>query len=142
MEGVMSFMSQDHDRLDAILTKIRTERDAAQASELYAQFAAGLRRHIEWEEKILFPPFEVKMGMVDSGPTFVMRNEHRQIKIHLEEIGTTLATDDVVRAIERLIGVLGPHNQKEEAVLYPWLDRSLPEAEVSEVLARMKSSPA
>lgn len=142
MDGIMSFMSQDHDRLDAILTKVRSERDSTQAEDLFAQFNAGLRAHIDWEEKILFPPFEARMGMVDSGPTAVMRGEHRQIETHLDEIRATLATDGVERAIDGLVGVLAPHNQKEEGILYPWLDRSLREEEVSELLDQIRATCA
>ena len=48
--------------------------------ECFEKFKFGLHRHIAWEEEILFPLFEEKTGMTDGGPTFVMREEHRQIK--------------------------------------------------------------
>jgi iron-sulfur cluster repair protein YtfE (RIC family) len=39
-----------------------------------------------WEENILFPLFEAKAGMRGSGPTAVMRAEHRRIGDCLEAI--------------------------------------------------------
>jgi len=73
-----------------------------------------------WEEEILFPLFEKKTGM-QFGPTYVMRNEHKEIAAHLESIHKKVQKADPSsdREEQKLLEVLGAHNQKEEAILYP-----------------------
>jgi len=39
-----------------------------------------------WEEELLFPMWEEKTGMIEDGPTPVMRFEHDQIKQLLDTI--------------------------------------------------------
>jgi uncharacterized protein (DUF2249 family)/hemerythrin-like domain-containing protein len=129
--GVEEALSWDHDRLDALEQAAFEERaagDLQAAFDLYAQFALGLRRHIGFEEEILFPSFEELSGMPpDAGPTAVMRAEHREIERLLDEIaggiGDAAADVDAVRA--DLHRVLGEHNLKEEGVLYPTVDQRL-----------------
>src|SRR3989338_10185398 len=82
MNTVTDFMGKDHDRLDAIFQKFRQEKK----KDPFSKFKHGLQRHIVWEEEILFSIFEERTGMKDSGPTAVMRMEHRQIKDYLEKI--------------------------------------------------------
>lgn len=138
MGAIFEFMARDHDRLDAIVAELRKESDAAKARALFVRFDAGLRAHIAWEEEILFPFFEDMTGMRDAGPTAVMRMEHEEIKQQLGRMGGAIGKPDLVAAIHALGDVLGPHNQKEEGVLYPWLDQSVPEAEKSAALDRIR----
>lgn len=142
MGAISDFMSRDHDRLDAIFAGFQRETDAARAGELFAQFDTGLRTHIAWEEEILFPPFERLTGMSNSGPTAVMRMEHRQIEQHLQSIREAIGRPETARFARSLLEVLGSHNHKEEAVLYPWLDQSLPDEEVTSILDRIRTTQA
>ena len=82
------FFEKHHDRLDALFQSFQTlkRHDVAKAQEAFKEFKLGLQRHIVWEEDLLFPLWEEKTGMCDGGPTFVMRNEHRQIGEQLESI--------------------------------------------------------
>lgn len=140
MAGIAEFMSQDHDRLDAIFAASQQESDAGKAKDLFSQFDTGLRAHIAWEEEILFPPFEEKTGMKDAGPTAVMRMEHGQIKQLLQSIGEAVGKRDPGESVKALVEVLTAHNHKEENVLYPWLDQSLSGEEASDLLDRIKES--
>lgn len=118
--------SEDHDRLDDLFRQFQQARtsDGARARALFDEFKAGLERHIVWEEEILFPAFEQKTGITE-GPTQVMRIEHREIKGFLGTIAAKLAAGDFATASEEagLLAVLGPHNEKEEGILYPMIDR-------------------
>lgn len=138
MGAISDFMGRDHDRLDAIFADFCKEADGAKARELFARFDAGLRAHIAWEEEILFPAFEAKTGMRDAGPTAVMRTEHREIERVLAALAELAGRGDPADQARALFGVLGPHNQKEEHVLYPWLDRSLPGEETASMLERIE----
>lgn len=138
MGAISDFMGRDHDRLDEIFAGLRRERDAARAKELFLQFDSGLRAHIVWEEEILFPVFEDRTGMKNSGPTAVMRMEHDQIKHHLQTLKEGATQGDPGRVMDALLEVLAGHNQKEEHILYPWLDQFLSHEEASSLVERFK----
>src|SRR4029453_13967448 len=114
----------------------------AGAARRVRPFARGLRRHIGFEEEILFPEFERRAGIPrDFGPTAVMRAEHREIESLLEHIsrgiGDPAADADSPR--RRLHEVLGAHNVKEERVLYPGTDRLMSEDERDALVRRIQA---
>ena len=138
---VLEALAWDHDRLDALEAQAFRAREAGDlqtAFDLYARFASGLRRHIGFEEEILFLAFEAASGTpANCGPTAVMRVEHREIEDLLEQIasgiGDAASEPDMLRA--RFHAVLGDHNAKEEQVLYPTTDYLLG-AETADRLVR------
>src|SRR5262245_20133412 len=99
LREVTEALAWDHDRLDA-LEELAFARlavgDEPGARELWAEFAVGLRRHIRFEEAVLFPEFEARCG---TGPTGVMRFEHRRIEALIEAIGTALADPSGARRL-------------------------------------------
>jgi iron-sulfur cluster repair protein YtfE (RIC family) len=128
MNGIADFMSKDHDRLDNLLKEFQSKKitEPDHAKKLFCDFKSGLERHIVWEEEILFPIFEEKIGM-QGGPTQVMRMEHIQIKellgsIHERVLKGDFQTDPLEA---RLVGILSSHNVKEENILYPMCDSVL-----------------
>ncbi len=145
MKPITEFMEQDHDRLDGLFKDFQAAktRDLAKAKELFSEFKRSLQRHIVWEEEFLFPRFEEQTGMSEGGPTAVMRLEHRRIKELLDAIHDRVATGNVDTGEyeHELKDVLLVHNTKEEAVLYPAIDRCVPEPEAVELIAVMKALP-
>ena len=147
MTSIFEFMSADHDRLDNIFEQFKNLKkdDISGAKTLFLDFKAGLQNHIVWEEDILFPLFERGTGMHDTGPTAVMRTEHRQIKNYLEEIDKKILVGDLagIDAAEiALLEVLVSHNQKEENILYPAIDNLTSEQETEQAIARMTEMPS
>ncbi|TAK59351.1 MAG: hemerythrin domain-containing protein [Bacteroidetes bacterium] len=142
---VTNYYEADHDRLDELFKQFQQlkRQDMPKARELFTMFRSGLLRHIIWEEEILFPLFEQKTGMYQSGPTEVMRMEHRIIKKHLETIYTKAKADDPSTDEDEqlLLNTLVAHNHKEEQILYPAIDRSLTNGEVSSVFTTMEKVP-
>jgi uncharacterized protein (DUF2249 family) len=143
--GVNEALAWDHDRLEAIegrAFRLYAAGDAAGARAAWSEFDLGLRRHIRFEEEILFPAFERGTGMpAGAGPTAVMRAEHRRIEELLAAIGGALAGDGAPLPLrEELHRVLGEHNTKEEHVLYPMTDESLGPAESDALVARIQAS--
>ena len=143
---VLEFMEKDHDRLDKIFEEFRKTKDTSmpKARTMFHDFKTGLQRHIVWEEEILFPIFEKETGMRDSGPTSVMRLEHRQIKGFLEEIHKKVVegnADGIDELEDGLLEVLKGHNYKEENVLYPWIDKETNEQERTKAFLKMKNLP-
>lgn len=145
-QTVQTSFAHDHDRLDGLLETYRRLKrvDFAQAKQSFKAFVHGLQRHIIWEETILFPLFEEKTGLRDRGPTFVMRAEHRQIGSWLAALHDKVRRQDVAsdREEQGLLQVLLAHNQKEEHVLYPAIDRLLSEEEKVAVFRKMEELPA
>jgi hemerythrin-like domain-containing protein len=143
-EGIKSYFEADHDRLDNLFKKFQELKrtDFPKAKECFKEFKLGLQRHIVWEEEILFPLFEKKTGMT-SGPTQVMRIEHRQIRDFLEAIHKKVQAQNPGSDPEEsgLLAVLSAHNQKEKAILYPAIERLMSDEDRAYVFAAMKKIP-
>jgi iron-sulfur cluster repair protein YtfE (RIC family) len=142
---ISTFYEQDHDRLDELFKTFQKFKrsDFAKAKEAFKEFKFGLQRHIVWEEDLLFPLWEEKTGMCDGGPTFVMRNEHRQIAQLLEALHDKVAEQnpDCDQEEQALLNLLGSHNMKEERVLYPAIDQVTNEEERETVFRNMDNIP-
>jgi len=142
MKEITEFMGNDHARLDAIFKEFQAlkNQELKRAKDVFSEFKSGLERHIVMEESILFPIFELRTGMHSSGPTFVMRMEHREIKDHLQRIQTSISADDIKtdELEEGLVQILTAHDDKEENILYPWIDISVGEEEKRLLLDKMK----
>lgn len=142
---VTEALAWDHDRLDALEQRAFAQRaagDHAGAATTYLEFAHGLRRHIGFEERILFPEFEARAGLPsDAGPTAVMRFEHREIESLLARIAARIgdAGAPVEGARAELHRILGDHNLKEERVVYPGTDRLLSDGERDELVRRIQA---
>jgi iron-sulfur cluster repair protein YtfE (RIC family) len=142
--SIRTLFAEDHDRLDGLFAHYqeRKRADYAEARPFFRAFKIGLQRHIVWEEQILFPLFEEKTGLHDTGPTEVMRREHRLIGERLEALHDRVRRQDPESDAEEqaLREALGVHNEKEERALYPVLDRLLTDEEkraVAEAMARL-----
>ncbi len=126
-DNVSSVYGHDHDELDNYLKEFQLlkNKDFSKAKPFFRAFKFGLQRHILWEEEILFPVFEAKTGMAESGPTAVMRQEHVLIKEALETLHQKVRQNDPDSDPEEksLVDLLSMHNEKEEGILYPAIDR-------------------
>jgi iron-sulfur cluster repair protein YtfE (RIC family) len=142
---ISAFYEEDHDRLDELFKTYQglKRTDFVKAKDAFKEFTIGLQRHIAWEEELLFPLWEEKTGISDGGPTFVMRQEHRQIGQLLESIHARVAAQnpDSDQEEQLLLNVLGSHNMKEERVLYPCIDNVTSAEERALVFRNMKNIP-
>ena len=141
--GVSHHLTADHVRLDIIFGDARrlAAHDLPAARAAFADFAAGLERHIRVEEELLFPPFDARGAM--SGPTRVMTHEHRRIQQLLEVGRAALASGDAngfAGAADELGALLEEHNLKEERILYPRSDGILSLEECAAVVAALARS--
>jgi uncharacterized protein (DUF2249 family)/hemerythrin-like domain-containing protein len=134
----------DHDRLD------RLERtafdawgagDSASAEAAFALFAHGLRRHIGFEEALLFPEFERRNGIdPGAGPTAGLRTEHRQILALVSAIELAVRSEAVPAPLLRrhLQDELRAHSHKEEHLLYPMADSVLTPGQRDDLVRRIQ----
>jgi regulator of cell morphogenesis and NO signaling len=142
---ISDYFQADHDRLDELFKDFQKFKrtDYARAKDCFVQFKFGLQRHIVWEEEVLFPLFENKSGLHDYGPTVVMRSEHQQIGKCLEDIHKKVqkSNPESDREEEALIDILKLHNQKEELILYPAIDRMITREESELAFVQMRNIP-
>ena len=146
LREVREALACDHDRLEAIEAeafKARAAGDLTAARVRFTLFARGLRRHIRFEDDLLFPVFEARSGFGSgAGPTVVMRMEHREIEALLDRIGGAIgepgAAADTLRG--DLHRILADHNLREEQVLYPGTDRLLSPAQRDELVGSIQAS--
>jgi regulator of cell morphogenesis and NO signaling len=140
--SIVDYFEKDHDRLDQLFRDYLQSKNShfANARENFISFKHGLERHIAWEEKILFPIFQRKTGIV-GGPVAVMEEEHRQILEILQRINLHVQNNDSSsNSLEHdLIMIIGRHNVKEENVLYPVLDHLIAEDEKADIVEQMKN---
>jgi uncharacterized protein (DUF2249 family) len=143
--AVTEALEWDHDRLDELEREAfaaRAAGDLALATRLFHDFAHGLRRHIGFEEKLLFPAFESRAGAPrESGPTYVMRQEHREIEQRLHDMECRFAepADPLTGARAAFHELMHAHNVKEEQVLYPATDHLLTEQERDELIGAIQA---
>ena len=115
--------------------------DWAKGAQAFAAFSDDLETHFQSEEEILFPAFESATGMV-SGPTEVMRGEHRQMRELLAQMKASLDArdgDDFSGTAETLLIMMQQHNMKEENILYPMCDNALGGSDVGASIAKRLS---
>ena len=146
-ESVTSYLAWDHDCLDEALRSVSGAVKGGrfeEASARYERFESALMRHLRIEEELIFPVFEARSGMA-SGPTDVLRDEHRHVRQAVDVMRRGLrsrdagAYEDGVRFFD---SVLPDHNAKEEHILYPTLDRLLRPAERAALVLRLQREPA
>ena len=144
-QTITASYEKDHDRLDELFKTFQTSKhsDFTKAKEAFKEFKIGLQRHIVWEEELLFPMWEEKTGMIEDGPTPMMRHEHSRIKqllgaIHQKIEVQNLDTDQDEQA---LLNLLSSHNRKEERALYPAIDNITSADERARAFSDMTSIP-
>jgi hypothetical protein len=144
--GATEYLSWDHERLTGILDEVALRIDAgaiADAGGRYAEFDSGLRRHIQAEEKVLFPVFEAFTGL-GSGPTSLLREEHRTILQALDAMGRGVAAGDAAAfrgAHLDLRETLPGHMAREERIVYLATDACLGESERRVLAERLQREP-
>lgn len=107
---------------------------------------SDVRKHNEREEEYLFP--EMERVMPASGPTGVMRSEHRALWEALTSLEKELpcvhpgADDAALRSIcayaFAVAELLTNHISKEDNILFPMAERALPPAQLEELENVMK----
>ncbi len=126
--GLVAFFTEDHRAIDLVWAEVEAADDLAGAAEASRRFDAELRRHLRWEEEVLFPAFEDATGHHGFGPTEIMRGEHVQMRAVLDEMERCIAEGNRTALEEQgdtLMMLIQQHNAKEEGMLYPMASQTL-----------------
>lgn len=137
---------QHHKHCDEIFADAESacgNGDWKAGASAFALLRNQLEAHFSSEEELLFPAFEAATGMT-SGPTEVMRGEHRQMRDLLGQMSSGLAERDgdaFSGAAETLLILMQQHNMKEENILYPMCDNALGASGLGGTLAERLKTP-
>ena len=131
---IRHFLAADHERLDALLSSaVKPSGNVDLAT--YAEFRAGLLRHIGIEEKILFPASQ----RVNGGTPLPM-----VARLHLEHgaLALLLVPTPTAGIVAEIRSILDGHNEREEGPggVYDFCDRLLG-TEMAAVLEELRTYP-
>ena len=131
---ITRFLTEDHDRLDALLRRA-LERPGAVEREPFDSFRAGLLRHIAIEEKILLPAAREARG----GEPHPLA---RRLRIDHGAITSLLVPTPTPEIAAEIRSILGPHDVAEEEPggLYETCDALLA-GRAEDLVARMEAYP-
>ena len=143
MASIKDFLTNDHRACDEIFAKM--EQAAADGGlensrKLYEEFVNATEHHFQMEERVMFPEFEQKTGMVQ-GPTQMMRHEHQQIRSLMKQLGEAIDNNNKEKFFgltETIMIMLQQHNMKEEQMLYNMAQQHL-SAEADRIIDMMES---
>ena len=131
---VTDFLMADHRRLESLLQQAVAHADHVD-QRAYAQFRAGLLRHIGMEEKILLPAAQRLRGGEPLSIAAKLRLDHGAL-------ATLLIPTPTTAVIATIRGILKEHNILEEGSggLYETCDE-LAGAEAAQLLAKLRAAP-
>jgi hemerythrin-like domain-containing protein len=125
--GVRQLLTEDHERLDRLFEDLLTALGAdarEDAARLWAELDAGLSRHMQLEEELVFPALREH----DAREAAELLGEHGQIRCQLSELGVGLDLHQTrVEAVREFVELLREHARREDALAYRWAERELPE---------------
>jgi hypothetical protein len=131
---ISSWFQADHARLEALL--VRAVADASRFDgDAFAEFRAGLLRHIALEEKYLLP----RLRAARSGEPLP---EARRLRVDHGAIASLLVPTPDAAIVAELRTILGPHDALEEAPggIYAACDEQLA-SEAEALLDRVLAYP-
>jgi hemerythrin-like domain-containing protein len=118
-------LGHDHERLENLFEKTldaaRAGVDTRTLGEIWTEFETGLVRHMDAEERLLFPLVHDETGEVDR-----LRDEHRRLRAQLEVLDVEVDLH-LVRTprIEAFVELLRRHAQEEDRGLYTWAEQRI-----------------
>ncbi|MRX10147.1 hemerythrin domain-containing protein [Pseudoduganella sp. FT25W] len=127
MHKIATYLDQDHRRCDDQYSMAESDvilRNWEAASDHFGTFLSMFYRHLDKEERILFPRLDHALGN-GYGPTVVMRAEHRQMRAMLLEMKIAIDRHDCEAFFgqgDMLRILMRQHSLKEEGILYPQAD--------------------
>jgi len=134
MGPIYEFFSSDHRRLERLLNHATAARDRIDR-EAFAQFRAGLLKHIGMEEKVLLPAAREARGGVALPLARRLRLDHGAI-------ASLLVPTPGHEVTEKLLSILEPHNLFEEKSegLYETCDELLRDT-AGAILEKLRAFP-
>ena len=126
--GLRQRLARDHERLDQLFEELRAAFDADarhDAARLWGELDQGLGAHMDFEERHILPVFRA----VDRREADELLREHELIRRRLIELGVGVDLHLLrVEVVVDFIALLRAHARREDALLYRWAEKELPES--------------
>ncbi|KYG04807.1 hypothetical protein BE21_44700 [Sorangium cellulosum] len=140
MKGIYEALRRDHQRLDEVfeclLNRVHAG-DMEAACETWGTFERELLAHMAAEEAVLLPVLD----RLDPEGAGTVRAEHLGIRKMLAEMGMAIELHTLrEERVEAFVRALRQHAAHEEAGLYPWADRELPEPAAAHLFERLAAA--
>ena len=134
---LIDLLTRDHLRIDTMFANALHLANANKIEEAiphFRQYAEALRRHLELEDQLLAPRFELPRSPRGDDPTSIMIREHEQIleqTVMMEELIDSGMGDAGMLApfFAMLSGQLAKHEYREEENLFPHWKRFMKNVE-------------
>lgn len=131
----------DHNKLNDLFNTYYNlkENNQAGAKKAFDKFAGTLHSHMLWEEKILFPMLEKKLGGYYLEVVGTIKEEHFQLLDYLKILHEKLQKGDkeTENDEQNLMTTLLKHENKEEKILHPEIIKHFSEDEIKKALNLM-----
>jgi hemerythrin-like domain-containing protein len=130
-------LSRDHAELEDRMRRLVRCAEGGDCHDLASEwnsFEADLERHLQLEERELFPHFARK----HSDEVAALRDEHEALRRDLLALGIRSDLHQLrATAVADFVKSLRAHAQREEQALYPWADAELPRRTWAKIAAAL-----
>lgn len=103
------------------------QEDLREAKRRFDALRSELERHVEMEEKVLYPAYEAVAG-APHGPTEALREQHRELLRLLRDCSEVFATRDpehISESLSTLDAAMTRHHDMEEEIFLPMAGHAL-----------------
>lgn len=127
---LVDLLSRDHLRLDGLFAQalhLINAGDVQNATAPFMAYAQGLRAHLNLENTVLVPAFDLPRRALGDDPISIMLREHDQILEQTVLIESYFEdgledANEVAAFFALISGALAKHESREETVVFPlWL---------------------
>jgi nucleotide-binding universal stress UspA family protein/hemerythrin-like domain-containing protein len=122
MTAIGTLLREEHARLEreyAALLETWRHGDWSDVREQFARFEPALRAHMAVEEERVFPAFRE----ASASDAAALQREHDELRRALDALAVGIELHVIgASQAEAFVGQLRAHGEKEERLLYPWID--------------------
>lgn len=134
---VNEYLSSDHRRLDilfaSLIDGVTQDRPLANQQSLFHLLKTGILRHMHWEEKTLFPYFDMAPDTIRMEIN-TLKAEHAELESMLTSIESKMDQGFDLEYLKTLGQIVESHHEKEEAIIYPAIN-AMGETDIQEKIA-------
>lgn len=123
-------IKNDHRQFEQLLAQMRQSTDQQEKEDLLKQLKDGLGKHMDAEEKYLYP--ELEKDPASKMLAVKARDEHSAAKIQLKKVNTRAENDEYLARVSVLNDLIKNHATFEENQLLPAAQNIVDEASLTE----------
>lgn len=139
MPTIFDLLSEDHDKVKALLAKVQDTSDGAEKTraKLFAEIEQDLEIHTEFEENVFYPKARTATGMDDEIEDDL--EEHAEAKEMLSKLSSMDPTSaEWMETIKELTQALEHHIKDEETKLFPEARKAIDDGEAKAMAEQYK----